>query len=68
MIDDVIGWFGGQTETAKALGVSAQAVWNWCNDGQIPPARAIQIEQVTGGRFRAVEISNASRAQDDKQA
>lgn len=69
MIDDVIDWFGGQTETARALGVSPQAVWNWYQDGQIPPARAIQIEQITGGRFKAVEIrGNGNRTKDEKSA
>jgi hypothetical protein len=57
MVNDVVSWFGGQSETARALGVSPQAVFQWLLDGKIPPKRAIQIERLTAGHFKAVEIS-----------
>ena len=69
MISDVVAWFGGQSETARAVGVSSQAVFNWLERGKIPPARAIQIERLTAGHFKAVEISdNGHRTEDDRQA
>lgn len=57
MVNDVVAWFGGQTETARAVGVSPQAVFQWIAEDSIPPKRAIQIERLSGGHFRAVEIS-----------
>ena len=69
MVNDVVSWFGGQSETARALGVSPQAVFQWLLDGKIPPKRAIQIERLTAGHFKAVEISdNGHGSENDRQA
>ena len=68
MIDEILDWFGGQSETARALGVSPQAVFQWALDGKIPPKRAIQIERLTAGHFKAVEISDGCGTENDRQA
>lgn len=56
MIDDVIRWFNGQSETARVLGVTPQAVCAWVDKGGVPPLRAIQVERLTGGMFKAVDL------------
>lgn len=55
MFADIVRWFGGRAKMARRLGVSRSAVSQWAIEG-IPPARAIQIEKVTNGRFKAVEM------------
>lgn len=49
---DVINHFGGVIKTAKALGMSKQAVSAW-NDN-IPQGRAYQIQLLTKGKLKAV--------------
>lgn len=48
---DVINHFGGVIKTAKALGMSKQAVSAW-NDN-IPQGRAYQIQLLTKGKLKA---------------
>lgn len=55
MLDDIFIHFGSQSALARMLGVSAAAVAQWCVEG-VPPARAIQIEKLTDGKFKAVDI------------
>lgn len=52
---EIIEWFGSKSAMAKALGVSRAAVSQWIAEG-IPAARAIQIEALTEGKFKAVTI------------
>ena len=52
---EMVKWFGSKSKMAAALGVTRSAVSQWLVDG-VPPARAIQIEEVTGGKFKAVDI------------
>lgn len=56
IIDEILIHFGGAAMLAKALKVSPPAVSQWVNSGDIPPFRAIEIELLTGGKFRAVDI------------
>lgn len=53
--DELVEFFGGRSAMATALSVSRSAVSQWQTDG-IPPARAIEIEALTAGRFRAVDL------------
>lgn len=62
MLNEIIEHYGGKLALAKALGVSAPAVTLWCHLNRIPPRRAIQIEQMTNGKFRAVDISGDKNA------
>jgi len=42
--------FGGAAATARALGVTTQAVWQWASGARnIPVQRCVQIEQLTKG-------------------
>ena len=43
----------------KLLGVSRQAVDEW--DQNLPPLRAIQVEYITGGKFKAIELINQKK-------
>lgn len=46
-----------QTAFAEKLGVSQGAVWQWLNGvTEISPKRARQIEKVTRGAVRAVDL------------
>ena len=56
MIREIITHFGGTTATATALGVAPSAVSQWITEDRIPPQRAIEIEALTGGMYRAVDI------------
>lgn len=55
MFEKIIEWAGSRAELARLLDVKRSAVRQWEIDG-IPPARAIQIEELSQGIFRAVDI------------
>lgn len=44
--ENIIAHFGGLTETAKALGVSAQAVHGWRKRGAVPALRIFQLAEL----------------------
>lgn len=54
-MEKILDYFGGQAELSRVMGVDRAAVAQWCKYG-LPPARAIEIETLTGGHFRATEI------------
>ena len=60
MIKHVLKHFGGTTKLAALLNVSTPAVSQWVSDGVIPPLRAIQIEQLSDGVFKAAELIEGS--------
>lgn len=47
-----IAHFGGVSKTARALGITPEAVTRWGEE--IPQGRAYQIESLTGGLLKAV--------------
>lgn len=51
-LDDVLSHFGGAQETAKALGLSHQAIYAWRRTG-VPCGRQYQLELLTDGALRA---------------
>lgn len=55
----IISHFGNQAALARALGVSRVAVTQWKVEG-IPSHQAIQIERITGGKFKAVDIEGVT--------
>lgn len=66
MLDKIIKWFDGQKKMAMALGISEPAISIWKRDG-IPPLRAIEIEEITNGEFKAVDIVRSEdEGEDDK--
>ena len=52
-IDEAINLFRGQSNLARALGVTQTAVWLWKRQGEIPEGRQYQIEILTGGALMA---------------
>lgn len=61
MIDKIIEHFGSQRALALRLGVSPPAVALWVLLGRIPPRRAIEIERLTQGRFKAADMPTSRR-------
>ena len=64
MIDEILEYFGGPYKLSKALKVKPPAVSQWFHNG-IPAARAVQIEVLTGGKFKAVDILRECGYRDD---
>lgn len=58
MLDKLFLYFGSQSELARRLAISPAAVTQWLVDG-VPPGRAIEIEKMTGGKFKAVDLVGA---------
>ena len=61
MLKEIIQRFGSQVELARQLGVAQAAVAQWVADEKVPPYRAIQIERITDGQFKAVDIIGDDR-------
>ena len=55
-INRLVTFYGGQYKLASALGVSSAAVSMWIKDGALPPGRAIQVERMTDGKFKARDL------------
>jgi len=55
-IEQVIAFFGTQSELAQKLGVSQQSIRHWIVRGHIPLRRALQIEEISGGNIRLKDI------------
>ena len=55
MLEDIFLFFGGQSALADKLGVDKSAVSQWKSEG-VPAFRAVQIEKLSNGKFRAVDI------------
>jgi hypothetical protein len=58
MIDDLLDHFGSQYRMAKELGVDRGAVSQWVKNHAIPPQRLIQLERLTEGKFKAVDLDD----------
>lgn len=52
----IIEFFGNQERMSEALGVTAAAVAQWVKAGKVPPMRAIQIEALSKGKLKAVDM------------
>jgi len=55
-IEQVIEFFGTKVELGKKLGVSQQSIRHWIVRGHIPLRRALQIEEVSGGKIMLMDI------------
>lgn len=53
---DLIDEMGGKGYFAAQLDVTTVAVDQWLSAGALPPARAIQVERLTDGKFKAVDL------------
>ena len=56
IIERVIEHFGSRAKLARVLGVDRSALTQWVRDGAFPPKRAIQIEELSDGKFKAKDI------------
>jgi len=57
MIEKVLAYFNNsQAELARQLDVDRSAISQWVADDKIPPLRAIQIEKLTSGKIKAVDL------------
>lgn len=56
LIEEIITHFGSRAKLARLLEVDRSAVTQWCNDNAFPPKRAIQIEVLSEGKFKAKDI------------
>lgn len=52
----LISYFGGQSQLAKKMGVSNQAVFNWVARGRISAKCAIIAEVESGGDFKKEDL------------
>jgi len=55
----IILYLGGPERMAGKLGVTVGAISHWKVSGIIPADRAIQIEEITKGKLRAVRMPRA---------
>lgn len=54
-LEKAIKHFGSQSELARAVGISRQAVSKWRSEG-VPLSQAIVIERVTNGRVTMKQL------------
>ena len=60
MMEKIIEHFGSRAALARALNIHPTAVSKWISRGNVPPARAIDIQNVTEGKFSATAIMDAN--------
>lgn len=56
MIEAVIEWAGGKSALARRVGVGRSAVSHWIRRGRIPAANALKVEELSEGRFKALDL------------
>jgi DNA-binding transcriptional regulator YdaS (Cro superfamily) len=56
IFEELLAHFDTQAEIARQLGVTRSAVSHWFRRGTVPAEQAIQIEIVTDGKIRAVDL------------
>lgn len=54
--EEVFNHFGSQNKLAGILDVSTQAVSHWKKNGSFPAKQAVEIERLTEGKFKAVDL------------
>jgi len=53
---NLIETFGSQKAIAEAVGVTEAAVSRWFAEGRVPPRRALELERITEGSLKAIEL------------
>lgn len=57
IIEKLIMEFGGQTKLAKKIGVKQGTITGWLHGKHgVNEINAIKIEQITNGKFKAVDL------------
>lgn len=52
----------GLSNAARALGMSRQRLYGWVKKGYIPPMQAPDVERITGGKIKTLEIVEEANA------
>ena len=65
-LDTLIKYFGNQAALADVLGVTQVAVHFWVKEDALPPLRAIQIENMTNGLFKASDLVDSEALHDNR--
>ncbi len=55
-VQEIISYFGNQSEMARILSISPQAIQRWVSTNHLPIRRAIQIERLTDGKIRLEDM------------
>lgn len=55
IVDKIIDHFGSKAELSRLLGSTPQALTRWTKHG-VPANSAIEIERLSNGKFKAVDI------------
>ena len=55
-LQEIFKHFGSQNKLAGILDVSTQAISHWKKKGCVPYKQAIEIEVLTEGKFKAVDL------------
>lgn len=63
---EVIEHFGSQAAVARALNIKPPSVAEWGET--VPPLRQLQIEKITGGKFKAAPNVFEKRAASEQAA
>ena len=53
MFKELIDYFGSRSAMAESLGVSRQAIAQFEAQGYLPAGRAIEVEEISGGKYKA---------------
>ena len=56
LFKEVIAYFGSQSNLALEFGVNRSSITQWMKTKHIPAERALQIEELSNGRFIAIEL------------
>lgn len=54
--EKIVEHFGSQAKMGRRLGVSRQAITIWKTHNSVPPGSAVEIERLTKGKFKAVDL------------
>ena len=55
-LHEIVKHFGSQASLARAVNVTRQAITLWKMAGVIPPGAAVEIERLTDGKFKAINL------------
>lgn len=65
-LEPLLKYFGNQAALADVLGVTQVAVHFWVKEDALPPLRAIQIEGMTNGVFKASDLVGSEVRHDNR--
>jgi len=56
MFNELIEYFGSRKALYEALGITRQALFQFEAQGYLPAVRAIEVEKITEGKFKAGDL------------